>query len=149
MSSASSRLMLRHNRVFARRTGLRYASTTSEATQAASKTVEKGKETASSATSKASSGLSKVTSSTGPAVSGAAQGVTNYVNKTTGRLGRLANYVQCEYEPCCVSLTVLRDRMGLLRIRSFMDSGLPYTLLPVRSSSYKRLRLAHLESPIQ
>ena len=95
MSSVPSRLMLRHNRVVARRTALRHASTTSEATQAASKTMEKGKEAASTATSKASSGLSRVTSSAGPAMSSTAQGVSNSVNRIGGRLGSLINYIQC------------------------------------------------------
>ena len=95
MSSVPSRLMLRHNRVVARRTAFRPASTISEATQAASKTTEKGKEAASTATSKASSGLSRVTSSAGPAMSSAAQGVSNSVNRIGGRLGSLINYIQC------------------------------------------------------
>lgn len=95
MSSAPSRLMLRQNRVVARRTCLRHASTTPEANQAASKTADKGKEVASNATSKASSGLSRVTSSAGSAMSGASQGVSNQVNKLGGRVGRLVNLVQC------------------------------------------------------
>ena len=95
MSSAPSRLMLRHNRVVARRSALRHASTTSEATQAVSNTAAKGKETASAAASKASGGLSQVTSSAGPAVSGAAQGVSNSVNQLGGRVGRILNFAQC------------------------------------------------------
>ena len=96
MSSAPSRLMLRHNRVVARRSALRHASTTAEATQAASNTAAKGKETASAAASKASEGLSKVSSSAGPALNRAAQGVSNSVNQLGGRMGRLLNFAQCK-----------------------------------------------------
>ena len=96
MSTTTSGLMLRHTRFVTHRTALRHASTTSEATQAASNTASKSKEAASNATSKASQGLSRVTSAAGPALSGAAQGVSNTVGNMTGRTGRLISFVQCE-----------------------------------------------------
>lgn len=123
MSSAPLRLMLRHNRVVARRSALRHASTTSEATQAASNTAAKGKEAASAAASKVSGGLSRVTSS----VSGAVQGVSNSVNRMGGRLGRLLNFVQCK-----LSSSISREVAILGQLmpeEPAMDSILPLVLL--------------------
>lgn len=100
MSTATSGLMLRHTRFVTRRTALRHASTTAEATQAASNTAAKSKDAASNATSKASQGLSRVTSSAGSAVSGAAEGVSNVAGRVTGRVGRLISFVQCKSTSC-------------------------------------------------
>ncbi len=96
MSFAASRVVLRPTHFALRRSVLRNASTTSEATQAASNTASKAKETASNATSKASQGLSRVTSSAGSGVSRATEGVTNAMGRVGGRVGRLMTSVQCE-----------------------------------------------------
>ncbi len=144
MSSAPSRLMLRHNRVVARRTALRHASTTSEATQAVSKTAEKGKETASNMTSKASSGLSRVTSSAGSVMGGASQGVSNTVNRLGGRLGSLINFVQCAFLcPYCTQTfqqaQLIPSRGPLAYIHQFRP-WMPPRFLMVLSLSLQTLR---------
>ncbi|KAK4627152.1 ATP synthase subunit g, mitochondrial [Fulvia fulva] len=72
----------------------RAASTTSEATQAASKGATAAKETAQSTVSKAQEGLSKVTSSAGPALSKAASSASNAVSNVGGRTGAAINWVQ-------------------------------------------------------
>jgi len=87
---------------------IRNASTTSEATNAASKTAAKAKETASSATSKASEGLTRVTSAAGPAISKAASSATAAINGIGGRTGRLISFVQSLIPP-----TVYYGRVGL------------------------------------
>ena len=135
MSSAPSRLMLRHNRVVARHSALRHASTTSEATQAASNTATKGKETASAAASKASGGLSKVTSSAGSALSGAAQGVSNSVNQLGGRMGRLLSFAQCK-SPSSSSTRVAAQ--GQLMQISFAMCYMP-ALIVLQSQKLKRV----------
>lgn len=96
MSTATSGLVLRHTRFVTRRTGLRHASATAEATQAASNTAAKSKEVASNATSQASEGLSRVKSSADSGVSRAAQGVSNAAGNITARTGRLISFVQCK-----------------------------------------------------
>lgn len=96
MSTPASQLMLRHTRFFARKTTIRHASTTSEATQAASNTVAKSKEIASEVTSKASAGLSRVQSSAGPALSRVAHGINRTISGIGGRAGRLINFGTCE-----------------------------------------------------
>lgn len=96
MSTPASQLMLRHTRFFARKTTIRHASTTSEATQAASNTVAKSKEIASNVTSKASAGLTRVQSSAGPVLNRIAQSVNRTVSSIGGRTGRLINFGTCE-----------------------------------------------------
>lgn len=94
---AASRMVLRHSRfVFRQHCGVRNASTTSEAAQAASDTATKSKETVSNISSKASQGLSRVTSSAGPALSGAAQRVNGVLSRVGGRTGRLISFTRCK-----------------------------------------------------
>ena len=95
MSTIAGRAGLRGTRA-SKWTPCRYASTTSEATQAATNTATKAKDSASTVTSKASQGLSKVTSSAGPALSGAAQGVSGALRRVGGRTGRFIGFVECE-----------------------------------------------------
>jgi hypothetical protein len=96
MSTPASQLMLRHTRIFARKSALRHASTTSEAAQAASDTAAKSRETMSNITSKASEGLTRVKSSAGPALSGAAQSVNKALSSIGGRTGRLIAFGSCK-----------------------------------------------------
>lgn len=97
MSAAPNRLMLRQARAFGRWSGQRYASTTAQATDAATSTATKSKEAASNATSKASQGLSRVTSTAGPALSGAVQRVSSALGGIGGRTGRLISFVECKW----------------------------------------------------
>ena len=94
-ATAFRNFFLRQTRV-AQRTILRQASSSSQATGAASNTASKAKDSASKATSKASQGLSKVTSSAGPALSGATQRVSSIIGRIGGRTGRLISFVQCK-----------------------------------------------------
>lgn len=93
MSLAASRMLLRRPQVG--RIGLRHASTTSEAAQAASNTASKAKDTVGSATSSASQGLSKVTSSAGSGLSRAGAAAGSALNSIGGRTGKLIGFVQC------------------------------------------------------
>lgn len=97
MSSAASRLMLRHTQFVTRQTALRHASTTSEAAQAVSDTATKSKEAASNIASKASQGLERVQSSAGPALSGAIQRVNGALGRIGGRTGRIINFGTCKW----------------------------------------------------
>lgn len=97
MSTSASQLMLRHTRLFARKTTVRHASTTAEAAQGVSDTAAKSKEAVSNLTSKASEGLTRVKSSTGPALSGAAQGVNKTLSRIGGRTGRFIAFGRCEW----------------------------------------------------
>lgn len=90
-SPALPRLAMRQSRLLVQR---RAASTTTEASQAASKGATAAKETAQSTASKAQEGLSKVTSSAGPAISKAASSVTNSLSRVGGRTGAAINWVQ-------------------------------------------------------
>ncbi|MCJ1309635.1 hypothetical protein MMC25_003295 [Agyrium rufum] len=105
-------MLLRSSRFLAQRTNpslsLRHASTTSQATQAATNTATKAKDSASNITSKASEGLSKVSSSAGPAVAGAARGVGNAVSRMGGRGARLVGFVESMVPPA-----IYYSRVGL------------------------------------
>ena len=96
MSTPASQLMLRHGRLFARKTTIRHASTTAEAAQAASNTLAKSKEIASEVTSKASDGLTRVQSSSGTALSRVARGVNRTFGAIGNRAGRLIVFSTCE-----------------------------------------------------
>ena len=134
MSTTTSGLMLRHTRFVTRRTALRHASSTAEASQAASNTAAKSKEAASNATSKASDGLSRVTSSAGSAASGVAGGVSNAARKVTGRAGRLISLVQCESICCYGPGQAFSGQLSLGELLSPEDmSPNPLTILRISS----------------
>lgn len=78
------------------RTGARFESTASKATEAAKDTASKASQTATEYKSKASEGLSRVTSAAGPAISGAAKGLGNALGKIGGRTGRLIAFIESE-----------------------------------------------------
>ena len=73
-----------------RRTGLRHASSTTEAAK------DKAKDTASQATSKASEGLSKVQSSASSGASRASEAASSAASGITGRVSRAVGFVRCE-----------------------------------------------------
>ncbi|KAF1353725.1 P-loop containing nucleoside triphosphate hydrolase protein [Delphinella strobiligena] len=106
MSLAASRMLLRRPQVG--RIGLRHASTTSEAAQAASNTASKAKDTVGSATSSASQGLSKVTSSASSGLSRAGAAAGSALNSIGGRTGKLIGFVQSLIPP-----TVYYSKVGL------------------------------------
>ncbi|KAF2140071.1 uncharacterized protein K452DRAFT_253841 [Aplosporella prunicola CBS 121167] len=104
MSMAASRAVLRHSRFAVRRAGLRNASSTSDAANAA-------KDKASQATSKASEGLSRVSSSGSSAMSKASQYGSAAVQRLSamgGRTAKLVGFVQSLVPP-----TVYYSRVGL------------------------------------
>lgn len=96
MSTPASQLILRHGRLLTRKTTIRHASTTAEATQAASNTLAKSKEIASEVTSKASDGLTRVQSSSGTVLSRVARGVNRTIGGIGSRAGRLIVFSTCE-----------------------------------------------------
>lgn len=99
MSTPASQLMLRHTRFLARKTTIRHASTTAEATQAASDTVAKSKEIAAKVTSKASDGLTRVQST--PILGRVARGINRTVGAIGGQAGRLITFGTCECTYFC------------------------------------------------
>ena len=119
MSTPASQLMLRHTRFFARKTTIRHASTTADATQAVSNTATKTKEIASEVTSKASEGLTKVTSSTRPALSRVARGINRTVGAIGGRAVRLINFGTCE----CIYFLFLMFFAGSTCIQLIVKRG--------------------------
>ncbi|MCJ1322000.1 hypothetical protein MMC15_007345 [Xylographa vitiligo] len=78
-ATASRTIFRRPPHLVVRQGARRNASTTSQATEAASNTASKAKDTASNATSKASEGLSRVTSSAGSGLSRAGQAVSTMI----------------------------------------------------------------------
>lgn len=137
MSAAASRAVLRHSRFAVRRTGVRNASSTTEA----------AREKVAAASSKASEGLSKVASSAGATLSkvgSATAGALGNVGSATagalgnvgGRTGRLIGGVQGQYGDigCCVV------NWGMQSSRCF---GICYQALDASNA----LRLS-LEAPI-
>ncbi|MCJ1281076.1 hypothetical protein MMC26_000394 [Xylographa opegraphella] len=107
-ATASRTIFRRPPQLVVRQAARRNASTTSQATEAASKTAAKAKETASNATSKASEGLSRVTSSAGSGLSRAGQAVSSTLGKLGGRTGRLISFVQTMIPP-----TIYYSKVGL------------------------------------
>ncbi|KAI9853080.1 MAG: hypothetical protein M1838_001581 [Thelocarpon superellum] len=109
MSSFSlSRTMLRRSQFFRPRPTMRHNSTTSQATEAASKGASRAQATASATLSKASAGLSRVTSSAGPALSNAAQGAGKALKGIGGRTGRIISAVEALVPP-----TIYYSRVAL------------------------------------
>ncbi|KAI9705870.1 MAG: hypothetical protein M1836_005276 [Candelina mexicana] len=108
MSLSAPRAVMRQSGIMLRRTAVRNASTTAEATQKASEGASKLKETASSATSKASEGLSRVSSSAGSGISRYTQGVTNFVGRIGSRTGRMISFVESMIPPM-----IYYSRVGL------------------------------------
>ncbi|MCJ1292528.1 hypothetical protein MMC34_004079 [Xylographa carneopallida] len=98
-ATASRTIFRRPPHLVLRQGARRNASTTSQATEAASNTASKAKETASNATSKASEGLSRVTSSAGSRLSRAGQAVSSTLGSIGGRTGRLVSFVQSMIPP--------------------------------------------------
>jgi hypothetical protein len=93
MSLYFSRAVVRQQQLLLRRGAFRSQSTTSEA-------ATKTKEAAGQVQSKASEGLSRVQSSAGSAINrigSAAGGALNALGGIGGPIGRLANFVQCEF----------------------------------------------------
>ncbi|MCJ1410807.1 hypothetical protein MMC19_004893 [Ptychographa xylographoides] len=105
---ASRTLFRRTPQLVIRRRGVRSASSTSQATEAASNTASKAKEQASHATGKASEGLSRVTSSAGSGISRMGGAVGRVLGGIGGRTGRLIGFVQSMIPP-----TIYYSRVGL------------------------------------
>lgn len=89
MSAVASRAVLRQSRFAVRRTGIRNASSTTEA----------AKEKATEVSSKASEGLSRVTSSAGEAASKVSSSTANAAGQAKATSGGILGRVQCELPP--------------------------------------------------
>ncbi|KAH8649486.1 mitochondrial ATP synthase g subunit-domain-containing protein [Tricladium varicosporioides] len=142
MSLNISRAVLRQSAKLPGRTGRRFESTTSKATEAAKDAASKASQTAAEYKSKASEGLSRVTSSAGPAISGAAKGLGNALGKIGGRTGRLIAFIERQIPP-----TVYYARVGL-ELSKLVFRGQKMSPPPVSTfqSYYQRL-LQSLRNP--
>ncbi|MCJ1380638.1 hypothetical protein MMC17_003746 [Xylographa soralifera] len=107
-ATASRTIFRRPPHLVVRQGARRNASTTSQATEAASNTASKAKDTASNATSKASERLSRVTTSAGSGLSRAGQAVSSTLGRIGGRTGRLVSFVQSMIPP-----TIYYSKVGL------------------------------------
>lgn len=90
-ASTAPRMALRQSRFFIQR---RTASTTTEASNAASSGAAKAKESASQTAGKAQEGLSKVTSSAGSSLSKAGSAAADTIGSLGGRTGRVISFAQ-------------------------------------------------------